>query len=436
MSSKPFLKIGLYIQTNELCNKENFDKATEIIRKSDIDIIVFPEVAHFPFEEKFQNSDVYEVEDLKDLFENTIRLSEYFGKAVVICNYDKYGTIMSIFANAFASEEETLVMDYVKHTMTSFSPFELDDYSECIDDGFPIIDFKGYRIGLTICYDCNHSMFSRKYGQQGVDIILNSTGGNVIYDKWFKYNKVRSIENSCYSFVTMGGDGTAKPFNSYVFGFNPKGKALTPVLLNGKDNDKHGVPGGIYVYDIATDDGKDEEDSSIYQAETLNKKVDIFLSKNDIDKLVIGGEKIDENLVCANYNDSNIIFCVVDSEDIYKPEKVLKLLYNSKLKPLKNKRYIIINRWESVDMDEYRKKLSIVLKVRAMENYCAVMLCSDNLTKCFQCGFNRTAQVVQPTGMDFGIDLTRTGGPEVIWKNKEGMKAIWRDNVEKLIETM
>ena len=36
----------------------------------------------------------------------------------------------------------------------------------------------------------------------------------------------------------------------------------------------------------------------------------------------------------------------------------------------------------------------------------------------------------------FGIDLSRTGGPETIWKNKQGMKRIWRNNIEWLVESM
>lgn len=97
---------------------------------------------------------------------------------------------------------------------------------------------------------------------------------------------------------------------------------------------------------------------------------------------------------------------------------------------------IIINQWNKIDSDFYQTKLSVVLKVRAMENYCAVILLSDNITKCFQCGQNRTAQVVKSENGQFGIDLARTDGPETIWQNKVGMKACWRDNIEWLISTM
>ena len=121
---------------------------------------------------------------------------------------------------------------------------------------------------------------------------------------------------------------------------------------------------------------------------------------------------------------------------IIQPERVLPLLYAEQLKGIPNKRYIIINRWGNVDPTFYAATLSVVLKVRAMENYCAVILSSSNLTKCYQCGQNRTAQVVKAVNGQFGLDLRRTGGPDTIWRDKAGMKARWRDNIEWLISTM
>ena len=69
-----------------------------------------------------------------------------------------------------------------------------------------------------------------------------------------------------------------------------------------------------------------------------------------------------------------------------------------------------------------------------MENFCAVILESDILNKCYQCGKNRTAQVVMADQGVWGIDLERTSGPEAIWKNKIGMKARWRENYEWLVD--
>lgn len=155
-----------------------------------------------------------------------------------------------------------------------------------------------------------------------------------------------------------------------------------------------------------------------------------------IHALIDRAKPIADGLRILKLENNNLVLCLVDGDDILKPESVLKLLYTEPLKKIDNKRYLIINRWDTVDMDDYSTRLSVVLKVRAMENYCAVILASRSLTKCFQCGQNRTAQVVKAVDGKFGIDLRRTGGPDTIWRDKPGMKARWRDNIEWLISTM
>lgn len=431
------IKIGLYLQTNELYgNHQAFDDAMDVVRLSDIDILVLPEFAFFPFTEEYCEADFLNNGDLQQLFDKALDLSYEIGRAVVICNEDRFGTIMSIYANAFASVNETTIKYYIKHTMTNCSACDLEPYHQCAEEVFRPIIYKGYRIGLTICYDCNHSVFSRKYGQAGVDIILNSTGGNVVYDKWFKYNKVRAIENECFTFVTMGGDGNKDNPNSYVYGFTPSGKEMCPILLNGKNDECRNVPGGIYVYDTAEDDGTAEPDSGVDQIESVNKNSDLCIPIDGVNDFIQKAKPLIDGIRISEHNGMNIVMCLADGEDILKPENVLKLLYAKELKELKNKRYIIINRWDTVDPELYRTKLSVLLKVRSMENYCAVLLSSSNITKCYQCGQNRTAQVVKAVDGQFGIDLSRTGGPETIWRNKAGMKAAWRDNIEWLISTM
>lgn len=437
ITPKKSIKIGLYLQTDELFgNMRAFKKAMNAVRTSDIDILVFPEFSYVPFVEKFHGADFCASDDVQDLYDRTLKLSRSLGRAVVISNEDKYGTIMCIYANSFAEEGETLCKNYIKHTMTSFSACDIANYRERAESIFQPILYKGHRIGLTICYDCNHAIFSCKYGQNGVDMILNCTGGNVVYDKWFKYNKVRAIENHCFTFVTMAGDGTTTNPHNYVYGFTPSGKEMTPTLLNGIYAGKKNVSGGIYIYDTADDDGSAEPDSSINQVESPNKTSDLYIPVDGVASFLHGGKTLTDKISVLRHGAVNVILCLVDGADILRPEKVLKLLYAENLKRISNKRYIIINRWDKVDLDFYETTLSVVLKVRSMENYCAVVLDSSNLTKCYQCGQNRTAQVVRAEDGYWGIDLRRTGGPETIWRDKDGMRARWRNNIEWLISTM
>ncbi len=295
----------------------------------------------------------------------------------------------------------------------------------------PII-YKGYRIGMTICYDCNHSLFSRIYGLQNIDILINSTGGDVVYDKWYKYNKVRAIENSSYNFVTMGGNGLVKNPKAYVYGFNPNGKELIPINAK-KGSMVNNSPGTIYIYDIGLDDGESSIDTSINQRKSTNKNYHLEFPLGQSSEIIKKSKRLAENIYIQQKEDLNIIFITIEGDDILRAEKVLSLLYSEELGQIRNKRYIIINKYKNIDEEFYKNKLSVVLKVRVMENFCGLVLESDNINSCYQSGKNRTAQVLEVIDNKYRIDLTRTTGPEAIWKNKNGMRANWRRNFEWLI---
>ena len=436
VQSKDGLKVALYLQTDELMNKAVFSKAIEVVKKSNFDIFVLPEFSYCPFHSLLINADICMEEDINSIFEACLGFSEEIGKAVIVSSVDKYGTIFSVFSNAFANESETANALYIKHTMTAYSAFELEDYRELSKSMFEPILYKGYRIGMTICYDCNHSLFSRLYGLKDVDVIINSTGGNVVYDKWYKYNKVRAIENSCYNFVTMGGDGKVSNPHSYVYGFNPNGKELKPYNIMKKTTELNS-PGGIYVYDTSLDDGCASQDTSFNQLKTPNKNYHIQIPVGGVDEILSKAKKVAEGICVYRTQDINVVFCSIEGNDILKPEKVLPMLYAEELRKIKNKRYIIVNKHKYIEDKFYKNKLSVVLKVRSMENFCAVIVESKNINNCYQCGKNRTAQVLESENGMYGVDLDRASGPEAIWKNKGAqMKAGWRENFEWLIHEL
>jgi len=434
--AKAGLKIGLYLQTNRFKNKKQFISAMTKVKKADFDVLVFPEVCYTPFMELVSLDDILVEQNIQRVYKDSLDLSLSVGKAVIVSGWDHLGRLFSVFANSFAMGEETRTAIYYKHTMTEFSPFEFADYREKCRSLFEVIHFKGYRMGMTICYDSNHSIFSRMYGLQEVDILINSTGGNVIYDKWYKYNKARAIENSCFTFVTMGGEDYQEHVNSYVYGISPKGKLLTPRTIHG-EADALNIPGEIYIYDTSTDDQLPEPDTSISQIPTLNKRVDYSIPVGDISSVLAKAQAISNNLYVLKKNETNIIFACIDGEDIMKPECVLPLLYDDHLKKYENKKYILVNRHRHLDDEFFRNELSLILKVRAMENFCVVILESDLINNCYQTGKVRTAQVVGPSNNNYNIDLSRAGGPEVIWKDVDGQtKKSWRENLEWLIGEM
>lgn len=425
------LKVAMYLQTDELKNKVEFEKVLPVMRNADADIVVFPETCYVPFVEEMIGSDILNQKDMERAFLSCLELSESIGKAVIVSSYDVWGTIFSIFANFGAGENETKTNLYIKHTMTEYSCLDLEDYADVAACIFDPILIKNFLVGMTICYDCNHALFSRIYGYYGIDLIINSTGGDVIYDKWFKYNKVRAIENRCSTLVTMGGDGRKENSNNYVLGFNGNGGMITPINLNGC-SDKNNCPGGLYLYEIAKEPGMAEPDkSNLTETENKNWQMEFPVGKSA--DIIKDSKRISDMIYCKKIGNENVVFLLVDGMDILKPEIVQPLLYSDIIKNIPNRRYIIINRHDTVDEKFFIEKLSIVLKVRSMENFCAVILESQNINKCYQCGKNRTAQVVKVVNEMFRIDLERTSGPEAIWKNKQGMRASWRKNYEWLV---
>lgn len=431
------MKIGLYLQdTNQ--NKKTvkvFDKAMATVKKADIDLLVFPEFCYTPFSEELYSVAIASEDGLGIIERHCIELSEDVGCAIVYSSEDKNGLVYSLYANAFAEGDETYSQLYIKHTMTALSAFDLDSYSNAMNIMFEPILYKDKRLGMTICYDCNHAPFSRAYGKDNIDILINSTGGNIVYDKWHKYNKVRAIENHCFNFCTMGYTGDYKRANSYVFGYSPNGKAMSFINLLSKGTDRNEI-GTIYVYDTDRDDGAFDEDLSLNQIPTTNRFENLFLSCGEADLLITKSKKVDKNLYVYHNGTDNIVFCKVKGKEIFEPEKTLHLLYHNSLKNICNKRYIIINQWEHLDTELYKYQISDILKVRSMENYCAVILESDTYNKCYQCGNNRTAQVVEEVDGKYGIDLGRTTGAEAIWKNKVGMRADWRKGFEMLLNCL
>ena len=427
------LRIGMYIQNDEYKEYGPFKNKMEEIKEVDFDILVFPEFCYTPFSIKVAISDVMDDDDWDYIINQCLDLSNELNKAVVVSLYDKEKTYFSIFANNNAFEDETLWACYFKNTMTGYSFLGADDYKEVVQDMFPIITYKGYKIGLTICNDGNHAPFSRMYGLQDVDVLLNSSGGDVKYKKWYTYHKTRSIENDCFSLVTMGGEFKNK---SYAYGFNPNGGLILPENIH-KDEEVPSTVGEVYIYDLENCDMDSHAEKYINQKERPNKFQTFQIPKGNIDSVIKKSKKIKENIYHLKKGQYNIILIKIDGMDIFKPELVIPYLYDKKISKFKNKKYIIINKFErELDKQFYENYLSVVLKSRTAENYVTVILESENINKCYQPTNNHDVQVVKSENGILNLDIKRASGPEAIWTTKRCMKKEWRKGFEILVEKM
>ncbi|MBA5851531.1 hypothetical protein H2684_09470 [Clostridium sp. cel8] len=428
------MKIGLYLEDMNKKGIITFYKTMHYVKKSDIDLLVFPEDCYTPFVNKLTSIDIMSKNGYLDVENHCRKLSKYIGCAVIFSSVDKNGVTYSIYVNAFCSGRDTFSKLYIKHIDERYSAFERDNYRQTIKAEFEPVIYKGLKIGMTIGADCNYSLLSRTYGKQGIDILINSSKGNVLYDRWDKFNKVRSIENNCFNFCTMGYSGDYKEVNSYVYGYTPTGKMMKYRSLNSK-NAKHNDVGKIFVYDTSIPCDEFDIDKTIGQEEIINDYKHYYYTCGGTTRMILNyTEKIDDNIFVYHSGEYNIVICLLNGEEILFPEKVLSLLHNSKLKTIKNKKYIIVNQWKQLDDNMYKTQISDVLKVRAMENSCVVILESDKFYKCYQCDKDGTVQVVKATDGKYGLNLDLANGPEAVWKdNDKGFKENWRSSYEALL---
>ena len=439
------LKIGLYLQQHRPNGKDrHFEEAMKVVKNSDLDLFVFPEVCYTPFAKGMVKSYLMDGDNLEKAYIECEKLSLSIGKPIIFSGTDKsrskrddYGSIFSLFVNPFAKRGETKRSCYVKHTQTCYSAFDYPDYRKKIaKNNFTPIRFHGHKLGMTICFDGNQALFSRMYGLQGVDIIINSTGGNIMYDKWYKNHKARAIENHCYELVTMGEEQGQK--NSYVYGFNPEGGELNFQNLM-KQTDRTNAIGTIYMFDLAEDDGLATIDSSSKKAKTTAQPAaELQIPAGNVDSILKKSKAITKSIYCYRTRSKgepcNVIFCIINGKEIFKPEKVLAKIYSPKLKEIPNKRYVLVNKYPRLSKELFDTKLELILKVRATDNFCAVLLESNIANCCFQASNYKRVQTIDAVRGKFGIDIARIKGPETIWRDKSSFKASWRDNFEWLIK--
>ena len=249
------------------------------------------------------------------------------------------------------------------------------------------------------------------------------------------YNKSESSLNECIKLNTTQNATNNSYGQTLLFGFNEFYKTWKTVETNNFRFHFQNM-NATEIEKYASESEVAYKNINAFFKSTLPKKIDFYVSPNELLQKMKTIKRMKENLFLLPQKDLNIVICYIKENDILSPEIVSNLLYDECLSAITNKRYIILNDWEIVEHNYYERVLSNILKVRAAENFCAVIFNSENIKKCFQVGNNKNSQIVKMCNGKFGIDLARTTGPEAIWKNKSqiGMRGDWRQNYEAILK--
>lgn len=447
------MRIGLFLQDLENENWEKrYNEVLALCNKAKLDLLVFPENTLCPNMDELEASDIFDIENegYEIIKNHTLEISKQAGCAVIFCHFTNFGQIYSVYGNEQNETDDTRTHDYVKYTATEESTFDMKTPLNHDDFGYDFIpiSLKGYIIGRTICYDSTFPLFSRMCGLENIDILINSTGGHVDYKKWSYFQKVRAIENKCFNLCVMANYDNSRKNKSYVFAYDRFGCKLPLAIVTSSGLEKNvsdnSIKDALYIFDIDKLDlvenkyPRYEYDEYLDQKASTNKNIDVFIDVKNINSIVSKAVKVAPDIYCKEESGYNLILCMVYGNDILIPEKISELEYNEKLKKIENKRYLIINKWDKpVSNEFFNGVLSNVLKVRAVENYSALIFYDGKKELCLQTGKNKNAQIVERNHVNgYGLDFARMTGPEAIWRTSKqvGIKAEWREGYEDILK--
>ena len=86
-------------------------------------------------------------------------------------------------------------------------------------DELTIVNYKGTKIGLSICYDIRFPELFREYSRHGVEVFVNMAAwSNKKLEHWQIMHRARAIENQCYM-ITVDQTGKISE-NEYNLGYS------------------------------------------------------------------------------------------------------------------------------------------------------------------------------------------------------------------------
>jgi omega-amidase len=220
------MKVGL-IQYNPVWENKtaNSEKISKLLKGPvQADLLIFPEMALTGFTMQSQ--------DFAEDFQG--QSFQYFSslakekKCAIIFGVIEKGKQKNFNTLVHLNSQGKIVATYRK----------MHPYSYCGEDIYygkgeeqVITNIKGYKIGLSICFDLRFPELYRYYGKEKVHLIIDiANWPDTRIEHWRTLLKARAIENQCYVIgVNRVGDDPKLHYNGYSSVFDPMGKPLAEV---------------------------------------------------------------------------------------------------------------------------------------------------------------------------------------------------------------
>lgn len=212
------------IWENEIENINNYNLLVKsiITDYSNIDLIVFPEFFATGFS---VHNDICETQDNSSSLKWLFKASNENNVAILASIPIKEGD--NRYNRAFFVKPDGSYQYYNKRHLFSYG-----GENKLFTPGIQhtIVEYKGFKMGLNICYDLRFPVWSRNI-QLEYDLLINvanwpSSRASVIEP----LARARAIENiSYFAFVNRSGNDTESSYNGERFMFDYMGRGVNPI---------------------------------------------------------------------------------------------------------------------------------------------------------------------------------------------------------------
>lgn len=373
-----------------------YDEIMEIVDKDgkEIDLIVFPEA--FSYEDQGEKGRWEVVDELT-----------YLAECPVLVGFStEKGTEEAYYSNPFDYQDfgnETKWKIYTKHSTAQTVYFETEYDEEVIAQMYEPFVLHGKKIQVVICHDMFYPLLVEKLNNQGMDMLINLTGGNVKMSKWCSLLKGRSYEIEGPVLCTMGNRSEMRQPSDRIAYIN--GKRLAPNFEKG--------------------DGSKENAYSIFDLENPNYVVETapYYSNKQYNQFTLGLKEGDCRLATHTiYTDLDVLEEFEGSIRIRKGDEIVHV-HAANEKDLLDRTYVFkqlrvegdheVFVYMTEQMLNYDDAVAL-LKLRVIENRIAAIV----LTPEFMVGAktNRYKDVQLFDNAFIGFDLQHMKGFESVYE--------------------
>lgn len=395
------------------------EQVLKIDNKKSVDLVVFPE----GFNEVNSEDQAW---DFVDWIVDTI------GKPVICGLTFPDGTERALYVNRNPADGETDDSIFVKHSTARKLTFEVEkDELENMRIYEPII-LNGQRIQVYICHDMFFPLVTERLEQEGLDILINLTGGNVKMSKWCNVLKGRSIELGTTVLCTMANRTHMKQPSDRI-GFK-SGERL-------KANYKFGNGEKTHAFSLfSTDNPLLEQDAieTFYSDKQytqftvgLNEEADctIDLKKLEVYSSQLSDKGEEDTSLHLIKNEESVHIHLANYEDLFD-----RTYYYKQDKSEEGHHILIYLSDEPVNTEE----AIAMLKLRAIENRIGCIVVAENLFVAAKTNRYKDIQLFKPTDNKIGFDLQFMQGINSLFQNstssKQGIPVQFKEQYLSLLQ--